>query len=167
MRRHDTNITMVKRYNKVLVDIITPNNERLFVQDLKTKEWGVVTGGCKGTFQNFELVGERYEQFMEKVLGNAMRELEEEINITFDKQRYKFIDKKSTFYTPKSIIDETDLYVHKKQFIYYIFSIIVTDKEKNNIMNSFKKNNEIIDIKFIGKDSKIENKWELLDHLNI
>ena len=158
---------MVKRYNKVLVDIITTNNERLFVQDLKTKEWGVVTGGCKGTFQNFELVGQRYEEFMERVLGNAMRELEEEINISFDKQRYTFIDKKCTFYTPKNIVDETDLYVHKRQFIYYIFNILVTEKEKKTIMNSFKKNNEINDIKFLYKDSKIENKWELLDYLNI
>ena len=43
---------MVRRYNKVLIDIITSDNERMFVQDSKTQEWGVVTGGCKGTFQN-------------------------------------------------------------------------------------------------------------------
>lgn len=158
---------MVKRYNKVLVDIITSNGERMFVQDSKTKEWGVVTGGCKGTFQNFELVGKRYEQFMEQVLANAMRELEEEINISFDRNRYIFSEKKSTFYTPIELVDEINSYVNKKQFIYYIYTILVTETEKNNIISNFKKNDEIIDMKFISKDSKIENKWELLDHLNI
>lgn len=158
---------MVKRYNKVLVDIITSNGERMFVQDSKTKEWGVVTGGCKGTFQNFELVGKRYEQFMERVLANAMRELKEEINISFDRNRYIFSEKKSTFYTPIELVDEINSYVNKKQFIYYIYTILVTETEKNNIISNFKKNDEIIDMKFISKDSKIENKWELLDHLNI
>jgi 8-oxo-dGTP pyrophosphatase MutT (NUDIX family) len=158
---------MVKRYNKVLVDIITPNDERLFVQDSKTKEWGVVTGGCKGTFQNFELVGERYTEFMEKVLQNAIRELKEEINISFDKHRYIFTKKQYTFYTPNEFVEKTNLYINKKQFIYYIYTIYITEKEQKDIFKKFIKNEEIIDIKFVQKNSNIENKWELLNHLNI
>ena len=158
---------MVKRYNKVLIDIITSDDERMFVQDSKTKEWGVVSGGCKGTFQNFELVGERYVKFMEKMLENAVRELKEEINITFDKNRYLFTNKQCTFYTPSQLIDSTNSYSNIKQFIYYVYTIYISKKEQYEIMKNFLINDEIINIKFLNKHVNIKNKWELLNHIHI
>jgi len=158
---------MVRRYNKVLIDIITSDNERMFVQDSKTQEWGVVTGGCKGTFQNFELVGERYRLFMDKMLDNAIRELQEEINVTFHKNRYMFTNKQYTFYTPTDLVDKSKLYSNKKQFIYYIYTIYVSKKERSEIINSFMVNDEIINIKFLNRNQNVENKWDLLNHLNM
>ena len=101
------------------------------------------------------------------MLDNAIRELKEEINVTFHKSRYMFTNKQYTFYTPTDLVDKSNLYSNKKQFIYYIYTIYVSQKERSEIINSFMVNDEIIDVKFLKRNQNVENKWDLLNHLNM
>ena len=164
---------MVRRINKVLIDIVTWFGERMYVQDERSEEWGVVTGGCKTKYTNFELTGQRYDKFMESILQDAIRELNEETNVIFPSDRYILTNKMETYYLPCEIKNKEakKYYLNNcnKQVLstYYMFTVYISMNEKNMILKNFKRNSEISSIKFENKCEPITNQWALLDHLQL
>lgn len=112
------------RRDKVLLIVRTNDDRLLFVQDVRTSEWGYITGGCKGNSTPFE---------------DAIREFEEETNncLHLERHRFRYLKTFTTLFRPTELLIQDKKEKKQIRSYYHVFCIKLSKDEETALLTNY------------------------------